>query len=452
MAAPGQASPPSELSLPPNEFLYSAGSTERPWSQFEGRWQAIQPRLADICRACGSERPLRIVDLGSCTGFFSLKAAHQHPEADVIGIEGSVGIGNGAVGTSGSVRQIVRTQAVQTHLRWIQRLGLRNSMIAPEVWDYNRVCQLHQHGRPITDVTFMLSVVHHIDNISLEQYAAAGLSKADGTADLLAKLFSLAPNHFVELPYKPWLPAAYDAFGSARGILEAARKRSAYKWRFVGPIYNADWFGPRDVWLIQVQSEMPPIDLAVNPFLQLISDPSVPVTDRFEEMPPADASVLDPYGGASKIGRGKVPASADTLAVAGFAHEGVDPMLDSVALGPMGGVFASEALGNYASCQHVGGSLLIDPIVTAACAEPHGMVEDRIGDLLQQAPTSLLLAHLTLREAMNEANELLREVRESGVNQRVDFSDAPSSHVGAPGGNIVRPHGMHSATVPQVRA
>mmetsp|Transcript_84704 Transcript_84704/g.132335 ORF Transcript_84704/g.132335 Transcript_84704/m.132335 type:complete len:452 (-) Transcript_84704:109-1464(-) len=446
----GQASPSPELILPENEFLYSAGSTERPWSQFTGRWQAIKPRLADICRAVGSSRPLRIVDVGSCTGFFSLQAAYQHPEADVIGVEGSVGIGNGVVGTTGSVRQIVRTPAVQTHLRWIQRLSLRNSMIAPEVWDYNRICQLHLHGRPISDVTFLLSVVHHIDNVSLEQYAAAGLSKADGTADLLAKILSLAPNHFVELPYKPWLPAAYDAFSSARGILEAASKRSQYKWRFVGPIYNADWFGPRDVWLIQVQSEMPPIDLTVNPFLQLVSDPSIPVTDRFEDLPSADASVLDPYGGASKIGHTKIPGSVDIPAMTGLAMEGVDPLLDSVALGPIGGVFASEALGNYASCQHVGGSLLIDPVVTAACAEPHGMVEDRIGDLLQQAPTSLLLAHLTLREAMNEATELLREVRESGIHQRAEFVDAPTNQAPAQG---ARPHGGHSmATAPQVRA
>jgi len=422
----GQASPSTELILPENEFLYTAGSTERPWTQFTGRWQAIKPRLADICRACGSDRPLRFIDVGSCTGFFSLQAAHAHPEADVIGVEGSVGIGNGTVGTAGSVRQIVHTAAVQTHLRWIQRLSLRNSLIAPEVWDYNRVCQLHQHGRPICDVTFLLSVVHHIDNVSLAQYAAAGLSKADGTADLLAKILSLAPNHFVELPYKPWLPAAYDEFGSARGILEAASKRSTYKWRFVGPIYNADWFGPRDVWLIQVQSEMPPIDLAVNPFLQLVSDPAIPVTDRFEDMPPADASVLDPYGGASKIGRSKVPVSVDMPAMTGFHTEGVDPLLDSLLLGPIGGVFASEALGNYASCQHVGGSLLIDPVVTAACAEPHGIVEDRIGELLQQAPTSLLLAHLTLREAMNEASELLCEVRDSGINQRAPTNHAPA--------------------------
>merc|ERR1719482_132758 len=113
--------PVTELILPESEFTYLVNATDRPWTHFNGRWQAIKPRLAEIFRACGNDRPLRLVDVGSCTGFFSLQVAHRHPEADVIAVEGSVGIGNGVVGMAGTVRQILSTPAVMTHLRWIQQ-------------------------------------------------------------------------------------------------------------------------------------------------------------------------------------------------------------------------------------------------------------------------------------------------------------------------------------------
>ncbi|CAJ1349640.1 unnamed protein product, partial [Effrenium voratum] len=197
--------PDDDLQLPKNEFTYLAGSSDRPWEHFTGRWQAIKPVLNAMLAGCSQTRPLRVVDLGSCSGYFALKAAYRHPEADVVAVEGSIGIGNGTAGMQGTVRQILRTEAVQTHLRWIQKLKLANCFLAPEVWDYLHICNLAAPGRPICDVMFLLSVVHHIDNISAQQYARAGLSRVQGGIELLAKLLMLAPRHFVELPQQPWL-------------------------------------------------------------------------------------------------------------------------------------------------------------------------------------------------------------------------------------------------------
>ena len=92
-----------DLDLPETDFTYLAGSTDRPWSHFLGRWRAIQPRLAEMLKNRGT-RPQRICDVGACTGFFALQMAHRHPEADVIAVEGSVGIGNGTAGLNGGSR------------------------------------------------------------------------------------------------------------------------------------------------------------------------------------------------------------------------------------------------------------------------------------------------------------------------------------------------------------
>lgn len=373
-----------DLDLPEQEFRYAAGPKERPWDHFLGRWKAIKPRLQKICESLASDRPLRIVDVGSCTGFFSLQAAHQHPDADVIAVEGSVGIGNGVVGKDGSTRQILQTPAVQTHLRWVKRLNLSNCLIAPEVWDYNRIVELASEKRPICDIMFSLSVIHHIEGVSNQQFANAGLSRLDGIIETIAKLLSLATYHFVELPYKPWLEPAYDAYGSQRGILEAAVKASEHEWEFVGPLYNAEWFGPRDLWLIRAKRKMLPVNLNANPFRLLYGGDDATTWEE-EGIPPAHASVLNnvsPYGtGAKNNNAGTVLFTA------------------------AGGIADNEMA-------ILGGQLdlLMSPAVTAMCMEPSDAVEPAIGDLLQKAPTPLLLAHLTLREAINEAETLIRDI------------------------------------------
>mmetsp|Transcript_28499 Transcript_28499/g.52090 ORF Transcript_28499/g.52090 Transcript_28499/m.52090 type:complete len:448 (+) Transcript_28499:185-1528(+) len=422
-----------DLDLPEQEFRYAAGPKERPWDHFTGRWRAMQPRLQKICESLASDRPLRIVDVGSCTGFFSLQAAHQHPDADVIAVEGSVGIGNGAAGMDGSTRQILQTPAVQTHLRWVKRLNLSNCLIAPEVWDYTRIVELASQKRPICDIMLSLSVIHHIEGVSTQQFANAGLSRLDGIIETIARLLSLAPYHFVELPYKPWLAPAYDAYGSQRGILEAAVKASEYEWEFVGPLYNAEWFGPRDLWLIQAKRKMLPVDLNMNPFRLLYGgDDATTEPWEDEDVPPAHASVLS---NMSAYAAGVKNNNAGTVlftAAGGMA----DPLVDATSLAHQLGGLSDSSLSPLVSAQYASG-LLMDPAVTAMCLEPSDPVEPGIGDLLQKAPTPLLVAHLSLREAITEAETLIRELastrllKEGQAAQAMQRSDGVANRSGA---------------------
>jgi len=370
-----------ELVLPEHEFTYLAGSTDRPWSQFLGRWNAMKPHLAQMLKECDADRPLRVVDLGSCTGFFSLQAAHNHPEADVVGVEGSIGIGNGTVGMVGTAQQILATDAVCTHIRWIQRLRLANCFVAPEVWDYTSVCELASHGRPICDVQFLLSVVHHIDGVSVDQYAKKGLSRVEGFVELMGKLLLLAPRHFVELPNRPWLENTYNVYGTQRAILEVAAKASGRSWNFKGPIYTADWFGLRELWVLEVADPMPSVDVETCPFPRL-------------------------YRGQSQEDGGNTPHRDDLLADASFGSMTTkDAIADSNYAAP------SVTAGLSMACPHLGG-IDVDPGLMLL-REPYEPADAKIGEALSTAPTALLLAHLKLRDAISEATDLLREVRSS---------------------------------------
>jgi len=231
------------VDLPDSEFTY----IERPWSQFVTRWAAIDVEL----ERCYGEAPFTLLDLGSCCGFFSLQAAAGYPEAIVMGIEGAVGIGNGTAGVEGTEDEIVATKAVQTHLHWIEKLNLPNSLIVPEVWDYRRVCQLAALGKPVSDTLLSLSVIHHIDNISTQLYSAARLSHVEGTLSLVANLLLLAPRHFVELPDRPWIEHVYVAYGNARAFLQAACDATGRRWSFTGPLCESEWYGHRELWLIE---------------------------------------------------------------------------------------------------------------------------------------------------------------------------------------------------------
>jgi len=245
-ASPDGAPPESRLAvaLPEEEFTY----IERPWSHFLTRWAAMD---VEIERTLGPEASFSLIDLGSCCGFFSLQAAVGYPQCTAVSVEGSVGIGNGTTGVDGSEDDIIETKAIQTHLRWIDKLQLQNNMIAPEVWDYQRVSALAALGRPIADVMISLSVVHHIDNISVEQYRAERLSKVEGTVRLMSKLLQLAPRHFVEMPDRPWMDHMYDAFGTARAFLGAAASASGRHWSFTGPLCISEWYGRRELWLLE---------------------------------------------------------------------------------------------------------------------------------------------------------------------------------------------------------
>lgn len=419
------------LALPQREFTYPAGGTERPFEHFVGRWKAIQPKLTKHLKTCGSDRPLRVVDVGSCTGYFSLQAAYHHPEADIVALEGSVGIGNGTVGVDGGARNILVTGAVQTHLRWIQRLGLPNCFVAPEVWDYARVCELAALGKPICDAMFLLSVVHHIDNVSVDQYKRQGMSKLEGFLSLMGKILTLSPAHFIELPARPWLTEAYDTYGTSRQILEACVKSSGLPWRFSGPIFAAEWFGHREVWQLEVGRPMPTLDLQSCPF---------PLLYRGEERELQE----DPLGGdglalgADAFGDG-AGFPSDGGGAGGLAGEGwrmpsadvVDSLLDAASqlpgFGAGGRDFDPMAMG-LTSCPHLGGTL-VDPGLMLLHGSSQEPVTDRIAQAVATAPTQLLVAHLTLREAISEAEEVLREVLEA---RRDDFVP-PQRPVQAPG-------------------
>ncbi|CAK0823013.1 unnamed protein product, partial [Prorocentrum cordatum] len=83
------------VDLPESEFSY----IQRPWSHFLTRWAAMDVELE---RTFGGRVPFTLMDLGSCNGFFCLQAAQGYPEALVVGVEGSVGIGNGTTGVQGT--------------------------------------------------------------------------------------------------------------------------------------------------------------------------------------------------------------------------------------------------------------------------------------------------------------------------------------------------------------
>lgn len=401
----------AELVLPEQEFTYLAGQTDRPFQQFTGRWQAIRPNLAEMLKSCGSGRPLRIVDLGSCNGYFALHAAHRHPEADIVAVEGSVGIGNGTTGMAGSTRQILATDAVQTNLRWIQRLDLQNCFVAPEVWDYIKVCELASQKRPICDVMFLLSVVHHIDSVSAQQYASAGLSRRDGTLDLLGKLLTLSPRHFVELPNKPWLAHLYDEFGTARAILQAVAKASGLEWNFKGPIYSTDWFGLRETWVMESSARMLQVDVESCPF---------PLLYRGEEQDVGGDLADDVIGDLGSLGVyddrqtdfadiGSSYAMDSAYARAGREAPQGRPGEALAAIGGAANLNIDSTYGISASDRQYRGSL-VDPGLMLLSGGPCGPVEDKIGNALNAAPTALLVAHLTLRDAISEAEDLLKEL------------------------------------------
>lgn len=240
-----------------DEFGYNGGSVPRPWEHFDGRWKAIGSKLANIFGVGDDGMPFRLLDVGSNHGYFSLQAAAQHPRAEVVGIEGSVGVGNGKMGLEGGTDAILGTHGVQTHLHWAGRLGLHNCWVVPEVWDYARVKELTSDGCPICDVLLLLSVVHHIDRLSAAQYAEASMSGLQGFMDLLAKTFILADVVFIELPGQRDLRSAFRTYATPEKILRAAAAASGRQWQFAGPLYAATWFGNRELWQMQVERTEP---------------------------------------------------------------------------------------------------------------------------------------------------------------------------------------------------
>ncbi|CAE7436348.1 PECT1 [Symbiodinium necroappetens] len=86
--------------------------------------------------------------------------------------------------------------------------------------------------------------------------SCSGAMFAQGSLQLMAALLKLAPRIFVELPDQPWLQHVYDHFGTARVFLQAATKLTGKQWNFLGPLVMSEWYGRRELWLLE---EEPPL-------------------------------------------------------------------------------------------------------------------------------------------------------------------------------------------------
>mmetsp|Transcript_2454 Transcript_2454/g.5295 ORF Transcript_2454/g.5295 Transcript_2454/m.5295 type:complete len:517 (+) Transcript_2454:103-1653(+) len=367
------------VALPQAEFTY----IERPWEHFVRRWAAIRMELHEMLPNGGD---ITVVDLGSCCGFFSLQTAVAFPDALVVGVEGSVGIGNGTQGVDGNEERIIATQAIQTHLRWIQNLKLSNCFVAPEVWTYSHIRKLASLGMPVCDVMLSLSVVHHIDNVSEEQYAQAGLSRVDGTLRLIAGLLDLARVHFIELPDRPWLEHMYKAFGTSRRILEEATKYSTRTWNFVGPLCQLDWYGTRYLWLLEDTADgdqILPREGLKSLFSRTMGGPESQTQ-----------AVAGSVGGSSSSSRGPAASAAVPRAVA-------------------------ETLVAHPAQAVPGSAVLSQPS------------HEDLGAILLAAPTALIAAHVHLREALSTAENAMRELEADDI--KTSAGGANQSGKGASG-------------------
>eukprot|EP00928_Gymnodinium_smaydae_P019711 TRINITY_DN17575_c0_g1_i1.p1 TRINITY_DN17575_c0_g1~~TRINITY_DN17575_c0_g1_i1.p1 ORF type:complete len:383 (-),score=64.87 TRINITY_DN17575_c0_g1_i1:388-1536(-) len=253
------------MKLPAAEFTYIG----RPAESFEGRWAAIAKELDDRFGIGGEGKAFSLVDVGSNHGYFCLNAGLRYPAAQVVGIEGAVGVGNGTIGTvTREPMRLAATSAARVHLQWVKRLGLQNVFLAPEVWDLDSILDLRQRGLRV-NVMLHLSVIHHIDGICRSCYSKRKLGQVDGSLELIAQLLSLADIHVVELPDAPWLDHLHDAFGNYEGILKAAVARSDEAWT-LKKMYSNDWLGTRELWLVERTANAPstlnprtqPIDFA----------------------------------------------------------------------------------------------------------------------------------------------------------------------------------------------
>lgn len=343
------------IELPQTEFTY----IERPWKHFLTRWAAIDIELE---RHYG-ENAFTLVDLGSCCGFFSLQVAAGYPQATVVGVEGSVGIGNGTSGVDGTQDQIIETRAVQTHLRWINRLALTNCFLTPDVWDYEGVCVLAGVGQPICDVLLSLSVLHHVDNVSATQYRDKGMSQIEGTLSLMAKVLTLAPRHFIELPDRPWMEHMYNVYGTAKAFLEVAAAATGQKWSLKGPLCESEWYGHRELWMLEVEH---------SSSLEAIT--SSRLKGLFATLLPAKP--LD-------------PSLSLPGAITSRTEEQLEHKVGSALPPPMQVVQLPHVVGRAGQ-----------PITPA-----------ELGAALMAAPSALIAAHIQLRDALTAAEGLLQDVK-----------------------------------------
>jgi len=253
--------------LPATDFTYDG----RPWSQYLGRWRAIEGEITKwLCVGNSPDcvksnaRRATVLDVGSNYGFFLLQMAGNYPKSFVIGIEGSTGAGNDVVGRGGFER-ILQTPGIKNTMKWKRQLHLENVGIAAEVWNMDRIALLHNQG-VMTDIMFLLSVFHHIDNACADQYEKLGwVPRVQGTVKLMGRLLSMANFHVVELPNlgngiqkndTMRLVHVYKEYPTAEAFLKAAMQQADRPKELVGPIYTGtdswlDGQGNRPVFVIK---------------------------------------------------------------------------------------------------------------------------------------------------------------------------------------------------------
>eukprot|EP00931_Biecheleriopsis_adriatica_P054000 TRINITY_DN3173_c0_g1_i2.p1 TRINITY_DN3173_c0_g1~~TRINITY_DN3173_c0_g1_i2.p1 ORF type:complete len:362 (-),score=43.48 TRINITY_DN3173_c0_g1_i2:190-1242(-) len=222
--------------LSASEFRYYG----RPEESFEGRWEAIK---AELCNLFEKGFAMSVVDIGSNHGYFCLKIKIEFQASLVVGIEGSVGCGNGHAGeTSGGkafLHTVAQSHCVVTHVSWIARLRLEHSFVAIEAWDLDRVMQLRKENFHV-DVMLTLSVLHHVDSLSRHCYDRLGLAGNEGVLMLLTELLPLARVHFVEPRNAHYVAMLHEAVRRAGG---------ADVWD-MKMIYQDSHYHERQTWLV----------------------------------------------------------------------------------------------------------------------------------------------------------------------------------------------------------
>lgn len=271
------ATPPVMCDIPVAErksFTYAG----RSWENYVHRWDAIRGELQTWASGHKGGH-FNVVDVGSNRGFFSVQTARAFPQALVIGVEGSVGAGNGNQGASRKVAQktLDKSAGVENHLKWIQNFDLLNNVIAPEVWGSKRVGQLLETGFT-TDVMYLLSVFHWMDKYSREagQYNHKSHNTED-TVDFMAKVLSLAQVHFIELPnfrrqrYFPQLKVSFH--GSEELFLKAAVQKSG-RAKTIKEIFSDNFVGVRRIFMIKdgYDLQTPSVNETLSYFEHIVPD------------------------------------------------------------------------------------------------------------------------------------------------------------------------------------
>jgi len=226
----------------------------RTWQNYAGRWAAIEEELQNwVSRQHLSS--FSVLDIGSNGGFFSVQTAGVFPQALVIGVEGSVGVGNGNQSAPGNLNatSLRETPSIQNHLKWIQKLELQNNVIANEVWDSNHVKGLARHGFSV-DVMYLLSVFHWMDLYSRKsgQYASGSTYNVEDSVNFMANILSLARLHFIELNFpRPDLRSReWEELFLKKAMQRSGRKKT------IKMIFEAEAFWTRRIFVIEDEDQL----------------------------------------------------------------------------------------------------------------------------------------------------------------------------------------------------